>query len=149
MYTYMLTHLKKFIATSLTTATIFHTMAVTAHAQEAWDAQGLNCTGAASGVAGAEDVATIQGFACLIGNVLSVAITLIGMLALVMFVAASFRYLTSGGNQKSTEQARGTITYAVAGLVVAISAFIILNLISSFTGVDVSRFIIPGADITP
>ena len=137
------------IATFLASFKIFASIA---HAQEAWAAQeGLNCTGAGSGItaADASDVATIQGFACLIGNILSVAVTLIGMLALVMFVAASFRYLTSGGNSKSTEQAKGTITYAIAGLVVAISAFIILNLISNFTGIDVSTFVIPGAGVAP
>lgn len=124
--------------------------AVNVQAQEAWTDGKLNCTGQNSGItaADASDVATIQGFACLIGNVLSVAITLIGMVALVMFIAASFRYLLSGGNSKSTEQARSTLTYAVAGLVVAISAFIILNLISNFTGIDVSKFVIPEASTT-
>lgn len=146
----MMKKLKKIFLVLLTFITLFQTFAVNVHAQEAWaDQAGLNCTGAGSGVDGADDVATIQGFACLISNVLGVAITFIGMLALVMFIAASFRYLTSGGNSKSTEQAKGTITYAVAGLVVALSAFILLNLISNFTGVDVSSFVIPGAGVTP
>lgn len=114
-----------------------------------WNAQGLNCTGANSGIAGANDVATIQGLGCLIANVLSVAITMIGMLAFVMFVVASFRYLLAGGNSKNVELAKGTITYAVAGIVVAISAFIILNLISQFTGINVSRFILPEATTSP
>jgi hypothetical protein len=143
----MMKNFKKISLIVLTLLTMFQTFTVTVHAQEAWDAQsGLNCTGAGSNIDGAEDVATIQGLACMVSNILGVAITLIGMLALVMFVAASFRYLTSGGNSKSTEQAKGTITYAVAGIVVALSAFILLNLISSFTGVNVSSFIIPGAD---
>jgi hypothetical protein len=146
----MMKKLKKISLVLLTFITLFQTFAINVQAQEAWaDQAGLNCTGAGSGVDGADDVATIQGFACLISNVLGVAITFIGMLALVMFIAASFRYLTSGGNSKSTEQAKGTITYAVAGLVVALSAFILLNLISNFTGVDVSTFVIPGAGVTP
>lgn len=141
---------KKISSISLIAYSYFVAFAVPARAQEAWDAQaGLNCTGAGSGIDGAEDVATIQGLGCLIGNVLSVALTIIGMLALVMFIAASFRYMTSGGNSKSTEQAKNTITYAVAGIIVAVSAFILLNLISNFTGVTVSDFIIPGADTSP
>jgi hypothetical protein len=139
---------KKFKKISLilfTFVTLFHGFSVNVQAQEEWGGSGLNCTGSGSGMTGADDVATIQGFGCLIGNILSVAVTLIGMLALVMFIAASFRYLTSGGNSKSTEQAKGTITYAVVGLVVSISAFIILNLISNFTGIDVSTFVIPQA----
>ncbi|NCN03524.1 MAG: hypothetical protein GW942_00430 [Candidatus Pacebacteria bacterium] len=146
----MIKKIKKISLVLLTFITHFQIFTTNVHAQEAWNDQaGLNCTGVGSGVDGANDVATIQGFACLISNVLGVAITIIGMLALVMFVAASFRYLTSGGNSKSTEQAKGTITYAITGLVVALSAFILLNLISNFTGVDVSSFVIPEASITP
>ena len=142
--------LKKIFTISLITYTYLSIFVVPAQAQEAWDANvNLHCTGTGSGIEGADDVATIQGLGCLIGNVLSVALTMIGMLALLMFIAASFRYMTSGGNSKSTEQARSTITYAVAGIVVALSAFILLNLISSFTGINVSQFIIPGADTSP
>ncbi|NCN87800.1 MAG: hypothetical protein GW941_02800 [Candidatus Pacebacteria bacterium] len=146
----MMKKIKKISLVLLTLITVFHAFALNVHAQEAWTEQsGLNCTGTGSEVAGADDVATIQGFACLISNVLGVAITLIGMLALVMFIVASFRYLTFGSNSKSAEQAKDTFTYAVAGLVVALSSFIILNLISNFTGVDVTSFVIPGADVTP
>ncbi len=81
-------------------------------------------------------VATIQGIECLLGNVLSVAVTLLGLLAFVMFIVGSFRFLLSGGNAKGTEEGKKTITFAIAGLVLALSAFIILNLISSFTGVQ-------------
>ena len=148
----MTKQIKKYLFIVATLITYFKFFAIKVYAQEAWNSQtGLNCTGQGSGITAtdASDVATIQGFACLISNVLAVAVTIIGMLALVMFVFASFKYLTSGGNSKSTEQAKGTITYAVVGIVVALSAFIILNLISNFTGIDVSTFIIPGADVSP
>lgn len=89
------------------------------------------------------DVATIQGLECLIANVLTVFIALIGLAAFVMVVIAAFRYLLSGGNTKGTEQSRNTVTYAVIGIVVALSAFIILNLLTAFTGVDLTKFSIP------
>jgi hypothetical protein len=92
-------------------------------------------------------VATIQGLECLIANVFIVFITLIGLAAFVMFIIASFRWLTSGGNTKGIETARNTMTFAVIGIVVALSAFIIINLISSFTGVTViQQFRIPNSD---
>lgn len=134
------------IATFLTSFQVF---AVQAFAQpREWTG---TCVGTGSGVRGAEDVATIQGVGCLIANVLSVAITMIGILAFVMFIVASFRYLVAGGNSKNVELAKGTITYAIAGIVVAISAFILLNLITQFTGVDVTRFVIPeaGTSVAP
>lgn len=92
------------------------------------------------------DVATIQGLECLIANILTVFIALIGMAAFVMVVIAAFRYLISGGNTKGTEQARSTLMYAIIGIVVALSAFIILRLLSAFTGVDLTQFTIPRSD---
>jgi hypothetical protein len=92
-------------------------------------------------------VATIQGLQCLIGNVLSVIITIIGLAAFVMLILGSFRYMVSGGNSKGTESARQTITFAIVGIVVALSAFLILNLIAAFTGVEeIQEFKIPDSD---
>lgn len=128
------------IATFLTSFPVF---AVQAFAQpQEWVG---TCVGSGSGIRGAEDVATIQGLGCLIANVLSVAITMIGLLAFVMFIVASFRYLVAGENSKNVELAKGTLTYAVAGIIVALSAFILLNLIHQFTGVNITQFVIPEA----
>ncbi len=93
-------------------------------------------------------VATIQGIECLIANVLSVAITLIGITGFVMMILGAFRYLVSGGNSKETETARKTLTYAVIGLVVALSSYVILNLIAEFTGVEsILKFDIPDSSV--
>ncbi len=101
-------------------------------------------------VGGADkDVATIQGLECLFSNVFLVIIPLIGLAAFVMFLVGSFRWLTSGGDTKHTGQAKQTMTYAVIGIVVALSAFIILNLIANFTGVEkVTKFQIPRSGTT-
>lgn len=94
---------------------------------------------------GNTDVATLQGLQCLIANVLSIFLTVVGLGAFIMLIAASFQLLTSGGNSQATEKAQKSVTYAVVGLVVAVSAFIILRLIASFTGVDtILQFRIPG-----
>ena len=90
-------------------------------------------------------VATIQGVQCLLANILSVAVTFIGLAGFVMFLIGSFTYLLSGGNSKGVDSARQTFTFAVIGLVVALSAIIILNLVASFTGVQgILNFNIPG-----
>ncbi len=93
------------------------------------------------------DVATLQGLQCLIGNVLLIAVSGLGFIGFVMLVIGSFRYLLSGGNSKGTEQAQKTMTFAVVGLVVALSSFIIINLLSAFTGVSlIKNFKIPDSD---
>lgn len=99
-------------------------------------------------VGGNTDVATIQGAQCLLANVLSIAITGIGLAGFVMMIVGSFKYLLSGGNAKGIEEAKGTMTMAVIGLVVALSAFIILNIIGGFTGTGnlFTNFVIPSSD---
>lgn len=128
---------------------IFNLFTPLAQAQgpQDWNARdGWSCTGeGAFGSTDASDVATIQGLGCVIANVLSIAITTIGLAAFVMFIFASFKLLVKSGDSKSKDEAKKTFTYAVAGIVLALSSFIILNLIGQFTGVDVSNFIIPNA----
>jgi len=106
-------------------------------------------SGVCVGTGNASDVATIQGIQCLLANVLSVAITGIGLAGFVMIIIGAFKYLLSGGSPKATESARQTITFTVVGIVVTLSAFIILNIIQAFTGIDatiLTRFAIPGPD---
>lgn len=107
-------------------------------------------SGAANPTADGTNVATIQGFQCLIGNVLSIALTGLTLIGFIMFIIAGFSYMVSGGNAKGTEAAKNMVTYAVIGLVVALSAFIVLNLLASFTGVQsILQFSIPKPGVSP
>jgi hypothetical protein len=130
-----MTFLKK-ILLSLTTAVLLAASSpASAQAQvpQAW-----------SGVCVADGVATIQGLQCLVANLLSVAVTAVGFAGFVMLLIGAYRYMISGGNSKGTESAKNTITWAVIGLVVALSSFFIVNLIAQFTGVNtILEFSIP------
>jgi hypothetical protein len=124
----------RFITFLLTLVIILVTPSSPAHAQtKPWSGR---CVGTAEYQSDLGTVATIQGLECLVANILSVFIAFIGLAGFVMLVIGSYHYLVSGNNSKGTETARNTLTYAVIGLVVALSSFIILNLISDFTGVD-------------
>lgn len=93
------------------------------------------------------DVATLQGLECLIANIFVVFITIIGLAGFVMFLLGSFKWLLAGSDSKNIQSARSTFTYAVLGLVLALSAFIIINLIADFTGVQsIKTFLIPRSD---
>jgi hypothetical protein len=95
------------------------------------------------------DVATIQGLECLIANVFTVIITLIGLSAFVMLIVGSVRWLVSGGNSSNLDKAKSTMTYAIIGIVVTLSAFIVINLIAGFTGVEsIKEFKIPTSSDT-
>lgn len=92
------------------------------------------CTG--SSAYGAQTVPTIQGLECLVANVLASAITLLGIVSFVMFLLGGFQYLISGGNTKGMEAGRNSITFAVLGIVLALTSIIIVNIISRLTGIQ-------------
>lgn len=103
-----------------------------------------------AGVCVSEGVATIQGFQCLIGNILQVGVAGVGLAGFVMMIIGAFKYLLSGGNAKGIDEGQKTMTYAVGGLVLALSAYFILNIIANFTGVDsILNFSIPAPDSAP
>lgn len=102
-------------------------------------AQTFEWSGVCVGEGPNTDVATIQGAECLIANVFIVTITLIGLVGFVMFIFGALKWMMSGSDTQGIKKASSTMLYSVAGLVVALSAFIIISLIADFTGVNVIR----------
>jgi len=102
-------------------------------------AQTFEWSGVCVGEGPNTDVATIQGAECLIANVFIVTITLIGLVGFVMFIFGAIKWMMSGSDTQGVKKAGSTMLYSVVGLVVALSAFIIINLIADFTGVNVIR----------
>lgn len=146
----MLKRLKKFLSHGLLALLVLFGSAQPVLAQtQSWSgvcvAESLDDSGDVQ--YGQGEVATIQGLECLIANVFTVIITVIGLAGFVMFIFGAVRYMFSGGNTQHAQTARQMMTYSVIGLVVALSAFIIINLIANFTGVSIiTRFGIPTSD---
>lgn len=68
---------------------------------------------------------------------LSVALGFIALF--VMLVWAGIKYITSGGEQKAVQSAHQTITWALTGMLFMIIAWLVLQLIASFTGITVLK----------
>lgn len=92
------------------------------------------------------DVATIGSLATLISNIITAIVMFSGVVLFVMLLVGGMNFLFSGGDQKKLEKARGTITNAFIGFVVLVGSYLILKLIHTITGVDVTTF---GIQITP
>ena len=86
------------------------------------------------------DPASIGDLETVFGNVVSVALSAAGIAALVMLIVGGFKFLSAGGDKEATKKAGQTITYAIGGLVLTLSAWIILNFLGNFLGVDFSTF---------
>ena len=52
-----------------------------------------------------------------------------GIVALIFVVYGGFKYVISGGDPQKVAAAKDTIVYAVIGLIVALSSFIIIRLV--------------------
>jgi hypothetical protein len=90
------------------------------------------------------DVATFTCLESVFKNVVVALTALVGVALFVMLIIGGYGFLLSGGDQKKLEKARGTLTSAITGVVIIVIAYLILQTIHLFTGVDVTKFTIPG-----
>lgn len=61
-----------------------------------------------------------------IQDVLAIVFTLIGAIAVLMFVIGGFRYITAQGDPQQISKAKETLIYSIVGVVVSISAVAIV-----------------------
>jgi len=81
------------------------------------------------------DVATISCIVPLVINFIQAVVAFGGVALFVMLIVGGFRFLTSGGDPKKLEGARGTVTQAIAGIVIMSLAYLIILTIQNFTGI--------------
>lgn len=73
-------------------------------------------------------------------SLISVIVGLGFVVLLVMLIWAGIKYLTSGGEPKAIQSAHQTVSWALLGIVFMAIAWLILQLIHVFTGIDVTIF---------
>ncbi len=76
----------------------------------------------------------------IIADLVNIVLGLLGVFFVVLLVIAGYRYLTAQGNPDSAKKALGTITSAVIGLAIVLSAYVIArfvlqSLLSATTGI--------------
>ena len=105
------------------------------HAQNIWSG---NCVSTVD-----KEVATIQGFGCLFENIAQIIVYFAGLVFFIMLIKGGFEYITSSGDPKKTANATASLTVAIIGLVGVIISFLIIKFVQSFTGINVTDFVIP------
>lgn len=85
---------------------------------------------------GIGEPAKISDFEFIFTRLVGIIIPLAGIVLFVMIVWGGFQYISSGGDPKKAAMAKATLTYAIIGLVLVALAYLIIFLISEFTGVD-------------
>lgn len=66
-----------------------------------------------------------------------------GIAFFIMLLVGGFQFVTSGGDPKAAGQARTTLTYAAIGIILVVTAWLILTIIKAVTGVDVTTVEFP------
>lgn len=79
-------------------------------------------------------VATLQGIEGAFENVIGALLAAAGIVLFIILITGGIKYITSGGDPKGIESAKMTLTYGIIGIVLVALAYLVLVLISEFTG---------------
>ncbi len=90
-----------------------------------------------------DEVATLKGITCLIGNLLRPLPAIIALAALAMVIMAGIRLVSAGADPKAYASAWQTFQWAIIGLILLSGAWLILILIERLTGAPVTQFGLP------
>lgn len=73
-------------------------------------------------------------------RIINISVGMAAIVLTVMLVIAGIRFILSAGEQEPLQLARKTATYAIVGFILLAVVWLILRLITTFTGVDVTQF---------
>lgn len=125
-------HLKKLLTGVL--SVVFLVFGSVAHAQTApsgaqpINTQNVQTIADQSGVGGTTDIFVI------IGNILNITFSFLGVLLLCYFIYAGYLWMTAGGSPEPVEKAKSIMKNAVIGLVIIVSSFAISKFVLDWLG---------------
>jgi len=81
------------------------------------------------------DVATLNCIPVVIQNIVNFALIFASVVAVFLVIFSGIKFISSAGDKEKIESAKKTLTWAIAGLILIIFSFVIINVISEITGV--------------
>lgn len=76
-----------------------------------------------------DGVPTLKCLEVVVGNIIFISSTVAILVLFGMLVFGAIRFILSGGNADKLKVAKGTLTYAFVGLLLFISAYLIINIV--------------------
>ncbi|HNV12434.1 MAG TPA: pilin [bacterium] len=67
-----------------------------------------------------------------IGRIVSTALSLIGVVFIILIILGGYQWMTAGGNEEQVSKAKDRIKNAIIGLVITVSAYAIWALIEEY-----------------
>lgn len=80
-------------------------------------------------------VATINCVPAVFSNLINFFLAFIGLFGLYILILGGYKYINSAGDPKKIEGARNNLVYGALGILMVIFSFLIIRLVSDFTGV--------------
>lgn len=78
-----------------------------------------------------------------LGKIMNTGLTLfliaVFLAALGMLIVGGIQWITSGGNPENLKKAQNRLTFAIMGLMVVLLSFVILKVVGTIFGVDLTR----------
>lgn len=81
-----------------------------------------------------QQVATLKCLPAVFSNLLTAALTLAGITAIIFLILGGIKLIGSGGDPKQVAGAKKTITFTLIGLVIILLSFFIIQVIAHLTG---------------
>ena len=75
------------------------------------------------------DIRNSHGLNTTFQTIINILLSVAGIIAVVMIIISAIRFVSSRGDAGAVEKSRHTLTYSIAGLVVVILAFSIVNFV--------------------
>ena len=127
--------MKKFILASLALVGVVATAAATVPVispAKAVNPYGACDANSSSAICKGKGESLSEGF---VKPTINIILWVVGVAAVIVIVVAGLKYVTSSGNPSAVSSAKTTILYAVIGLVIAVTAYAIVNFVlKSFGG---------------
>lgn len=82
------------------------------------------------------DAAGLNQIEDIVANIISLVVGIGFITALILLIWAGLKYLTSGGEPKAVQSAHSVTTWALLGIVFMAIAWLILQLVAGFTGLE-------------
>ena len=88
---------------------------------------------------------SITSIGTLVSSGITAVIVIAGLMTFLYLVWGGIEWLTSGGDKSKYEAARDRITAALIGLAIVSAAWAIMQLVSFFFGIDITKLQFPSA----
>lgn len=83
----------------------------------------------ANSVAGSAGISSQQSLPTIIGQIINIGLTLLGMVFLILILYAGFLWMTAQGEGKQVEKAKEILKQSIIGLIVIVAGFAISNFV--------------------